>query len=439
MGSKRVSVRSEISRSSHQLNLCGISAGYLLMSIFWSTATCLSNDLGTQVGPDPLSPTTCPISTVASPFESVPADYQRKYNTIAHRMLDSESPLGNVTPLMYSILDTLLDEAKSVLKPYLTSLSVDEESTFAIEAFKHIDCILLRHGFVYPHRGLVQLLSDGLSQNTYLASDDLNRLQNHPHNLRREHFMSGRGVGPYHVVDCDIASFIYLAVAEEMKYPVFLVEMPTHNFVRWEMKDGTYINFETMDGMETNDAYYLEKWNIPSEFVGKGGILVSMKGASAISYHGNLVAVAWSWKGDYPKMIESYLKALAGDPTRPFAYNNLAWYYAAVPIVNLREGSKSLQYAKEATRLLPNGDHLDTLACAYAQLGDFASAIEVAKRAVLITYVPFGSNILGDLALFTAQPPKACTDLNFGKDLFPFRPGEPLHNLPTEKELFRLH
>jgi hypothetical protein len=397
-----------------------------------------AHDLGTMTTIGKLlNPNSCPSVTPARPFVPPTQGYVRKYNTIAHHFLDAEVGAGDVTPAMYAILDVLLDESIAALKPYPSNLSIEQAKKFAVDSLVTIDCILLRHGFVYPGHGLVALLSDGLGPTMYERVDDLNELRNQTHNIRRRKFIDARGTEPFYVVDCDVASYIYLAVAEVMKYPLHLVEIPRHNFVRWQLDSATFINFETMDGAETDNAYYKENWGIAEAFVGRGGILDTMNDKQTIAYHDATVAISWSWRGNLDRMIEVYLRSISIDSTHALALNNLAWFYAAVPKGDRRDGAKAVQYGLQTVAVIPDGDSLDTLACAYAQSGNFARAIEVEMDAIKVSYAPFGSNLTGDLALFRSNG--TCNDVNFGKDPMPFRPGQSVARAATDKDLLRLH
>ncbi len=375
----------------------------------------------------------------ADPFPTPPEGYRRKHNTIAHRFLDNEIGAGTVTPAMYAILDALIDEATGILKPTPRGVPIEHAKTFAADALRQIDCILLRHGFVYPGRGLVHLLSDGLEPIIYDEPNELSQLQSHRHNIRRHKFISARGVGPFYVVDCDTASFIYMAIAEVMKYPLQFVDIPSHNFVRWEIEGNSYINFETMSGAVTDDEYYKTDWGIPSSYVGRGGILKSMSDAETLSYHDAAVAIAWSWRGDHARMIDHYLKAISRSPRSSFALNNLAWYYAAVPKLELRDGQKAVHYALQAVSVFADGDTLDTLACAYAQrgqAGDFDLAMRTLEDAKKAGYAPFGSDFSAHKALFLQG--KSCNDEGFGADAKPFRPRHGAVRMATDKELLRM-
>jgi hypothetical protein len=380
-------------------------------------------------------PNTCSTDTPAGPFPVVPVGYQPKFNTIAHRFLDDEQGAAQVTPQMYYVLDNIITEAKARIST-LPPPASPSDGAYAKSVLKAVDCVLLRHGFVYPGRGLVQLLSDGLGPTLYDVPSELTLLQDgQGHNGRRAKFISGPG--PYYVVDCDIASFIYLAVADEMHFPIHLIDIPAHNFVRWDFPNGSFIDFETMDGMVTNDAYYASGWGIPPAFVHKGGVLVSMTEQQALAYHYALVAGAWSWAGNTDMMVEFLSRAIQTDPTRAFSYNNLAWFYAAVPNRPLRNGSLAVQDGTKGAGIFPDGDDLDTLACGFAQAGDFTSAINTEDRASNSGYVPFSSDIKNDQNLFRQK--QTCNDPGFGADPLPFRPHTPWPGQVSERMFLRLH
>jgi hypothetical protein len=372
------------------------------------------------------TPNTCASTKPAPGFPSAAPGYQRQFNTIAHRLLDTEDGAGEmaVTPDMYAILDALISEARETLKPYPDGLSALEADRFAEAALRQIDCILLRHGFVYPGHGQVLLLSDGLAPVKYANAKSLNELKNQIHNRRRRAFIAARGSGPFYVADCDIAAFITLAIAEVMHYPLKLVDIPQHKFVRWEFGPGRWTNFETMDGFTADNAYYRRAWHFPARLEGRAGML-SLSEAETLAYYDALIAMAWSWRGDDQRMAAYYERSMQRDSMRTFAANNLAWYYAATPKPGRRDGAKAVMYAQRAVALLPSSENLDTLACARAQAGDYTGAIREGHRAAAAGHAQAG--IKRNLALFARK--KTCIDPGIGRDPAPFRPRA--HTMPT--------
>ncbi len=400
----------------------GLIRGLLPLFTALALACGFVHDLRAAPVFQPHKPNSCASVSPAPAFAPAPPGYQRKYDTIAHRLLDSEDGAGEmrVSGGMHAILDALIGEAQATLKPYPAGLPPAEAAKFAGDALLRIDCILLRHGFVYPGHGQVHLLSDGLTPTMYTDAKALSELKNQPHNHRRRAFISARGHGPFYVADCDIAAFVYLAITEVMKYPLKLVDIPLHKFVRWETGPAHWVDFETMDGFVADDAYYRRAWRIPARFEGRGGVLRSMSEVEVTGAYDALLAMAWSWRGDYARMTELFERSMTRDAVRPLAANNLAWFYATAPKRELRDGAKARRYAERAAGLLPDSENLDTLACAHAQNGDFATAIRVEREAEKAAGQLAAASIRANLALFAAG--KTCNDAKFGRDPAPFRP-----------------
>jgi len=222
-----------------------------------------------------------------------------------------------------------------------------------------------------------------------------------------------------------------------MKYPLSMVQMPLHNFIRWRRPNGTYIDFETMDGKETDDVYYVSRWAIPQKFIGSPGVLTTMSSTQLLAYEYFGIAIATTWKHDYSHAIVEYQKSIATDATLGDAANNLAWLYAVAPDPQYRDGRKAVEYARRAVALFPNGDWLDTLACAYGQAGDFRAAIDAETRALQSAWAPAGSDVLGDLAVLKSGHP--CEDPKFATDPRPFRQGTPMPSGVLSKDANAIH
>ncbi len=64
------------------------------------------------------------------------------------------------------------------------------------------------------------------------------------------------------------------------------------------------------------------------------------------------------------------------------AHNNLAWLLATLDDVELRDGKRALAHASVAVEAEPSSAHLDTLAAAYAETGQFDRAIVIQREAL---------------------------------------------------------
>jgi tetratricopeptide (TPR) repeat protein len=129
------------------------------------------------------------------------------------------------------------------------------------------------------------------------------------------------------------------------------------------------------------------------------------------------LAVALDQKGQIADAIMNYEKALTISPQSIPAQNNLAWLLATGSNASLRNGNKALELAWEADQL-SNGANLTvrrTLAAAYAEIGQFAQAIEIAQGALRL------AEAQGDSAL-AAQ---------LRKEIAIYRAGSPYREAPN--------
>jgi tetratricopeptide (TPR) repeat protein len=89
-------------------------------------------------------------------------------------------------------------------------------------------------------------------------------------------------------------------------------------------------------------------------------------------------------KGEFASVISCFEQAIRLDSEHIESRNNLAWVLATCPDPAFRNGTRAIQLAQETIRLAgrENASHLDTLAAAHAEEGDFPQAIAVAQKAV---------------------------------------------------------
>ena len=86
--------------------------------------------------------------------------------------------------------------------------------------------------------------------------------------------------------------------------------------------------------------------------------------------------------GDLRNALDDYTRALKINPFFVDAYNNKAWVLATCADQRFRDGGQAVRLAQKAVELKPDVVSLDTLAAAYAAVGNFDAAVDTQKKAI---------------------------------------------------------
>lgn len=307
------------------------------------------------------------------------------YHTIGHEILDLESAVAPVSPALYARLDTIIDDAKRRIPPLKEDASRTEERAYALQVFRIIDSTLIQHNILYPENDeskWTKNLTEGLTPQN-VDPEVLDRILGQINNSRRlRYFHRDNNI---YFMDCDIASFVYLSIAEALNLPMTMVDLPKHNFVRWILDDGTSVNWETIYGMTLSDGQYIASYlgseSNGNEAAEEGVYMRSLSRVEILGYCHAVRAMVWEKQRRWDRALEDYREAVRRYPLSELSQNNLAWLRATCPDPHYRNGGEAVEAARRAVTLFRNANNLDTYAAACAEAGDFPLAYKLEMKA----------------------------------------------------------
>lgn len=110
------------------------------------------------------------------------------------------------------------------------------------------------------------------------------------------------------MLDCDTSSFVVKAIAHEMGWPIYLVGVPGHVFVRWEETGGERFNSDF--GYVFEDEYYVKKFKLSQASIDAGVYLSSQSSQGLRSHFFNNRGATKADLGRHKGAIKDYDEAI---------------------------------------------------------------------------------------------------------------------------------
>lgn len=111
--------------------------------------------------------------------------------------------------------------------------------------------------------------------------------------------------------------------------------------------------------------------------------------------------------GDHHAALSDFERAIQVESDDPELLNNFAWLLATSPDDDVRDGKRAIELARQASEATEyKKPHvLSTLAAAYAETGDFASAREWSQKAVAMNDPVHGDQLAKELKSYEEEKP----------------------------------
>ncbi len=208
--------------------------------------------------------------------------------TIARDLLELEKEFG-AGESHSAYIDRFLDMARKSVKGHV-KYSTDAQ---ALETLRSIDSLIKSEGFSFRPN---YLLSAGIDSKK---------------------------------IDCDNYSALYISVAEVLRLPIVPVNAPNHSFVRLVFEDGSYLNWEPLEGKPLPNEFYIQRFGIAKSSVERGVFLKSLNRTEFLGVQYNTLGSYLFSRKKFSDSIPYFSMAIRLNPLLSSAYHNRGSAYYA--------------------------------------------------------------------------------------------------------------
>lgn len=314
------------------------------------------------------------LASIGTPASAAPVTADE---TVAFELFRMEAAAGSLPPELEGRLRAVLNDAHASLgsnpRP---PTSAAEFLSFA----ERVSISLARHNFIQPvlKADWVDSLGRAL-QPVSATHPNLRAYLNHSQNAARRPYLDA--TRPYYFLDCDMGALLLMSVAQMVGFELNLVEVPSHNFVRWSDGSGGKVNWDWTNWGSYPDTRYIQSHAISPVQLLRRTFLGSQTAAESRGYFIGVMTINLS---DPAAVLRLRRLAIAAAPNNPTTANNVAWSFATIATgVTDDERTAAVAFSLSAVASKPgDANYLDTLGCAYAAAGNRRLGAAIEEQAI---------------------------------------------------------
>lgn len=260
------------------------------------------------------------------------------------------------------------------------------DSLTAVSVLKIIDSILTEEKFLFKtgQEKHFDFLTGAMREQFYFESAGLRK-----NNYREKYWLAGKEEF-CRFLDCDLYCEIYVGIGQMAGLPLKMVEIPSHNYIRWLFKNGDYIVWNGNDGKayveKEMECYYKLTDSNQRHY------LFNFNENNILGYYQFLIGMNFHFRNtvNLKRAKEFYKRSIELDSDRPSTLNNYVWLHIMNPqLDNSFKDENMMKYIDRAIFLENNLNFYDAKACLYALQGNFDEALKVESEGLKLSYDPF--------------------------------------------------
>jgi hypothetical protein len=299
-------------------------------------------------------------------------------STMAYKLLTIESGVREVPTGAENLLRSVINDATDMALKKNRNPRTREE---ALDVLGAIQLALVRHNFLQPpeEKDWPQTMGIAFKPLTF-TTETQEKILNFPDNKSRKDYLDL--AKPLYFVDCDMGSQLFMAVGERLGWDIRLVELPRHNFVRWNISTSINVNWDWVYGRSIDDDVYISAIPASEDIRLRAVYMRSLKAEEARAYYLGLIGSEAKRPRDGERLLQEAVTVL---PNHPLTLNNFAWLYATTPEFANQKSDLAVAYGLAAWSMRSDyGNFADTAACAFAANGKKQLAEQVEEFAIAL-------------------------------------------------------